>query len=557
MGKKRLTTLLDHIDIVIESAKEYGVNEEFYQVVKKSINLLSKRLGVTKEQALVFALCMEYSNQMQFFMSEVTKMVGLSNLRTLMFMEEADKLCQNGLMVRFRRGQQTKYNIPVKVIDAIKTNQSYKPEPIDNLSEDKFYTALSNIFNSEYSDETHLQDDLINLVKANSHIPFVIALSKYGIIDCCRNTWDMLLICVYANRLINNDDDIVAEHDWIDYFTNSNNIATVRFGHKNATMKIFRSNLIELNNNYGDIEKDYYYHFTSQAKRELFPNHKNMLYDKIQSQTMQSNGIINFNSIEKKNLYFNEMVQKQINQLTHLLKPKSFDEVVNRLSENGMRKGFACLFYGAPGTGKTEVVNQIALATNRNIMMVDISKIRDMWVGNSEKNIKAVFDRYRKLSQESELALILLFNEADAILGVRNSCSDRAVDKMENAIQNILLQELENLDGIMIATTNLVTTLDKAFERRFIYKIEFEKPDFESRKKIWHSMMPSMSVEDIELVASKFQFSGGQIENVARRRVVELVLNGVEPTIDDIVGYCQIEGNVNCSQRNVVGYKNN
>ena len=109
----------------------------------------------------------------------------------------------------------------------------------------------------------------------------------------------------------------------------------------------------------------------------------------------------------------------------------------------------------------------------------------------------------------------------------------------------------------MIATTNLVTTLDKAFERRFIYKIEFEKPDFESRKKIWHSMMPSMSVEDIELVASKFQFSGGQIENVARRRVVELVLNGVEPTIDDIVGYCQIEGNVNCSQRNVVGYKNN
>lgn len=99
-----------------------------------------------------------------------------------------------------------------------------------------------------------------------------------------------------------------------------------------------------------------------------------------------------------------------------------------------------------------------------------------MWVGESEKNIKGIFDDYKKEVKQLAKAPILLFNEADAIIGKRQVGAERAVEKMENSIQNIILQEIEQLDGILIATTNLAENMDKAFERRFLYKIQFEKP---------------------------------------------------------------------------------
>ncbi len=142
-------------------------------------------------------------------------------------------------------------------------------------------------------------------------------------------------------------------------------------------------------------------------------------------------------------------------RLAQLLKPEQFNQVTQRLSENGMRNGVACLFYGSPGTDKTETVNQLARATGRDVMMVDVTQIKSCWVGESEQNIKALFDRYRKHVKDMEVAPILLFNEADSVLGIRQEGAQRSVDKMENSIQNIILQEMETLEGIMIATTNL------------------------------------------------------------------------------------------------------
>ena len=212
--------------------------------------------------------------------------------------------------------------------------------------------------------------------------------------------------------------------------------------------------------------------------------------------------------------------------------------MTERLSENGMRKGFACLFYGSPGTGKTETVNQLARRTGRDVLMVDVTQIKSCWVGESEQNIKALFDRYRKCVKEMPVAPILLFNEADAVLGIRQEGAQKAVDKMENSIQNIILQEMETLEGIMIATTNLTCNLDKAFERRFIYKIEFERPTLEAKQQIWKTMIPALSDEQARSLARDYDLSGGQIENIARKRTVELILSGNEPTLDQMREYC-------------------
>ena len=251
---------------------------------------------------------------------------------------------------------------------------------------------------------------------------------------------------------------------------------------------------------------------------------------------------IKADSIVEKSLFFNDEVGRQIADLSEMLSEEKLTAIQTRLKEHGRRTGFACLFYGAPGTGKTESVLQIAHKTGRDIMQVDMSEIKSKWVGESEQNIKAVFDNYRSLCKASKRTPILLFNEADAILGTRMGQALHSVDKMNNAIQNIVLQEMETLDGIMIATTNLEQSLDSAFERRFLYKVRFERPDIEQRKKIWQWMLPNLNDDTALQLATLYDFSGGQIENIVRKCDVEFILYGESSVdMDKIQRFCQEE----------------
>ena len=187
-------------------------------------------------------------------------------------------------------------------------------------------------------------------------------------------------------------------------------------------------------------------------------------------------------------------------------------------------------------------------------MQVNISQIKSCWVGESEKNIKSLFDNYREQVKKSEVTPILLFNEADAIINKRQEGAERAVDKMENSIQNIILQEMENLDGILIATTNLAGNMDKAFERRFLYKIKFEQPTLEARMSIWHTMIPTLEENVIRTLATQYDFSGGQIENIARHYTIRNILHGEsESVIDELYSYCNNE-RLNAKEKRKIGF---
>ena len=256
----------------------------------------------------------------------------------------------------------------------------------------------------------------------------------------------------------------------------------------------------------------------------------------------QRKDIVKCEKIAEKQLFYGKNIQAQIDELSQLLDNAHYQEVHSRMKESGFRCGFTCLFYGAPGTGKTETVLQLARKTGRNIMQVNISQIKSCWVGESEKNIKRLFDNYRELVKKSEVTPILLFNEADAIINKRMEGAQSSVNKMENSMQNIILQEMENLDGILIATTNLAGNMDKAFERRFLYKIKFEKPTLEARISIWHTMMPALEENVTRTLASKYDFSGGQIENVARHYAINNILHGqTDNVIDTLTAYCDKE----------------
>ena len=216
------------------------------------------------------------------------------------------------------------------------------------------------------------------------------------------------------------------------------------------------------------------------------------------------------------------------------------------MKDNGFRCAFTCLFYGAPGTGKTETVLQLARQTCRDILQVNISQIKSCWVGESEKNVKKIFTDYKALceqtaKQKNGRIPILFFNECDAVLSKRREIGHSNTAQMENAIQNILLEEIENLDGILIATTNLVDNLDSAFERRFLFKIKFEKPSVEAKKAIWKNKMPWLSQDTASKLAASYNFSGGEIDNIVRKAQMKEIISGSRPAYNDIVEMCQVE----------------
>jgi len=245
--------------------------------------------------------------------------------------------------------------------------------------------------------------------------------------------------------------------------------------------------------------------------------------------------------ITRKELIFNQQESKQINQLIHSLQEVKFLEIQQRMKGKGLPFGFTVLLWGLPGTGKTESVYQLARETGREIMSVDLSQTKSMWFGESEKIVKKLFTDYYSYFKGCSKTPILLFNEADGIFSKRKNVGNSTVGQTENTIQNIILQELETFSGILIATTNLASNFDKAFERRFLYKIGLSKPDISTRSQIWKVKLPGISEPDCAVLGEKFDFSGGQIDNIVRKYEIVGVLEGRTPDLPELITFCNEE----------------
>ena len=111
----------------------------------------------------------------------------------------------------------------------------------------------------------------------------------------------------------------------------------------------------------------------------------------------------------------------------------------------------------------------------------------------------------------------------------------------ENAIQNIILQELENFDGIFLATTNMVVNLDSAFERRFLFKIDFHKPSTEIMQKIWKAKLKEFPQLQYKTLVNSYNLTGGQIDNIIRKSDIYNIIYGEIPNFNNIIEYCEVE----------------
>jgi len=222
-------------------------------------------------------------------------------------------------------------------------------------------------------------------------------------------------------------------------------------------------------------------------------------------------------------------------------------EVVSRLIEWGIKDKKSgidarIIFYGAAGTGKTMTAYSLAKSLKRQVLAFDCSKILSMYVGESEKNVRKIFDTFYDLCEKTKSEPILLLNEADQFLGARSSGNITGSDQMHNQMQNIFLEQIENFRGMLIATTNLLENIDKAFSRRFNYKIEFKKPNEVQRLKLWELMLPTNAPYEKNFNLKKlatFVLTGGQINLIIKNTaykiaVCDKAIFSTEAFIDEI-----------------------
>jgi ATPase family associated with various cellular activities (AAA)/Winged helix domain, variant len=172
--------------------------------------------------------------------------------------------------------------------------------------------------------------------------------------------------------------------------------------------------------------------------------------------------------------------------------------------------GVSALFTGVSGTGKTMAAEVLASELRLDLYRVDLSAVVSKYIGETEKNLKQVFDA------AEDGGVLLLFDEADALFGKRSEVRD-SHDRYANIEVGYLLQRIEAYQGLAILTTNLKSSLDTAFQRRLRFTVTFPFPDATLREAIWSKVFPEATPQEKldHKKLAQLNITGGHIRNVA------------------------------------------
>ena len=512
--------VLNTITLVYNLAEESKLSTPLFELLDVELSFLADYFHTTKTQALFVSVI--------FTLNYKGRKVGLDDLNTyfecnpmkiLEYSDDFVELHQKRFLLKSSKSNKhgnlklnsadEEFFINEIVLDKILQNEPIPEVLNDDPRFEDIFSLLEKMYeigverDLEEISTKELFDQTQNILNENSHFPLI---EKIKFIGASIDEKYLFLYVVW--KFLEGD-----KEPWIERsFKGIYDRANVRFNQIQRFLS-GENNLIK--DDWLEIEEAAFY---DDARMKLTERAFNLLSDcdiklfNKATDTRKGDNVIQPKDVPFRKLIYSVDEIYQIDLLKNLLVEENFRNTQKRLLEKSFPKGVTVLLHGVPGTGKTETVLQIAKATNREIMKVDISASRSMWFGESEKIIKRVFNEYKSYAIKQRITPILFFNEADAIISKRKDGNFSSVSDTENRIQNVLLEEIENFEGILIATTNLAINMDTAFERRFLFKIEFKKPSVLAKSEIWKSKMPHLSNTDCEYLASHFDFSGGQID---------------------------------------------
>lgn len=555
--------VLNNIALVYSLAENSKLSNSLFELTDKELSFLAEYFHITKTQALFVSIIftLNYKGR-KVDLDDLNSYFDCNPIKILEYSDDFVELYEKRLLRKNNKNNRHR-NIKLKgadeefCINEIVSDKIFKSEPIpeiliDVVKYEDIFTLLEKLheigeqrYNGGISTR-ELFEQTQSILDENTHFPLIEKTRFLGI-----SLEEKYLFLYVIWKFLDGDKDPWVELAFKGIYDRPNE----RFSQIQKFLAK-QNNLIK--EDWLEIEDAAFF---DDAKMKLTEKSLDLLtecdiklFNKDLDKKKKENVILP-DKIPFRKLIYSDDEAQQLDLLKSLLVEENFRNTQERLVEKGLPKGVTVLLHGAPGTGKTESVLQIAKATNREIMKVDISASRSMWFGESEKIIKKVFKDYKSYATNQNIIPILFFNEADAIIAKRKEANSSSVSDTENRIQNILLEEIENFEGILIATTNLATNMDTAFERRFLFKIEFKKPSLTAKSQIWKSKMPHLLDEDCEILASRFDFSGGQIDNIVRKNEINEIIHGSKVDMQMLLEYCKEEALTSQFSRTQIGFK--
>lgn len=554
-------TLVKALENIWRSAHGSNLHNKLLKEIKEPADYVNEKFGVNPFQAVIIAILADAGGAQST--REISNFLGCSNITLLSHNDDLSDLCRRRMIYRCScrsHGQDLDgFMIYKNTMDCIKDDSDFKPEDMTKFTHWKFLRRVDEwmrITDSNTENYGHMLEDIKDLVADTQHLKlskFLADSVNQGKMTQDEMVFFLLVCCFQIIRRMSCVGTIQYEDIMFESYVCADITSELNDGCNNLS----KLHLLENDCTEGIVDRDDF-RLTQEACKGLLSDYHVSYSGDV---NMNTETLIKPEDIASKKLYFNPEEGRQIERLRDLLSPEKFTDVQKRLKESGLRSGFCVLMHGVPGSGKTESVYQLCKESGHPIYQVNVSELKSKWVGDSEKQVQGMFLHYNELVKEAKKqntpVPVLFLNEADAIMGRRmtGESADSSVGKMENAIQNIILQGMETLEGILIATTNLTDNLDNAMTRRWIFTIRYDTPSTEVKSKIFQSMIPQLSVGDAKSLADEFpDFCGGQCENVTRRLKVEHVLYNTPFSVDRVRQLCKEEGIKKSEVRKSIGF---
>lgn len=559
--KSEENQVIQAIDNIFQKSNKSKFTEQFQKSVSKESQIVGQYLGIeSSTQVILWSIIFSMSIQKNstIDVDDFSVYLNISVLRAFSYSKELDELVKRKLLRRQkphrrRRGNECLNYLSLYVPNEIPYNLvNGLPLPkkrISNLTYFELLDSCIELFQNRddgFIELEQLCNEVENLLNENKNLPFVKQIQNFRLPSI-----EKVIILVLCQQFVEGYTSVELLRLLKTLYSETQQQINSRKEWINGKTKLQQLNLVDL-----DSESS----FKSDKSIQLTPKGQMVFGEDrhlfVEQDGSKNKNLIPYSSISEKHLFFNEKEQKQVERLNELLIKENHESFVSRLKDLGYNSGLTILLHGHPGTGKTELINQLARLTGRDIYRVDISECKSKWFGESQKRVKSIFDTYKKQLESSEkISPILLFNELDGIFGQRKTLGSSSVEQEENAIQTVLLQELESfpLNGILMASTNLPKNLDKAFDRRFLYKMYFESPNSETRFHIWKDKLPFLSDNEIQYFSNRYPYTGGQIDNLSKKCQMELIFG--RPINHELIEvFCNEESIDKTFEKKRIGY---
>jgi hypothetical protein len=539
---KKDISALDAVEYLCHKAENSGLGSEFWDnaTVKRCLTKLKKYLPFSDNQMTLFSVISAYTlGKGAVEPREVGCKLNVSPFVMFELQGELDELeTKDYIRVDFEPFNGEVYKANMDVLKSLRDDKvPEKPQGlVFNSNLEMIRYIGTHIFCREMAGELDIVFKKLEILFShNKSLDMVEKFDFYKL-----NGFECFLLLFAIDCLVVRNSDLSYE----DLFRVIEQSGTSYILQTKAYLNNKHGNLFELHLLKiipGEFMEDNVLHLTDKSLKAFFPKEKKSLKAKTKGSDTDTKvfTIIKPGDIKEKELVYDDKTSAQVKALKDILDARGLKTLQANLVSNGLRSGVNVLLYGYPGTGKTETVLQMCKQTHRTVFQINISEMKSYWFGQSEKIVNSMFEQYKKLAKTTRLTPILLFNEADGVLSRRRNLENAGnCGQTENAIQNILLQAFENNEGIIICTTNMIDNIDTAFARRFLYKVEFSKPDTKTRSALIKLKLGRyLTDSDCMQLASKYEMTGGTLDNVVTKIIAQQCLRSATPTVDEIETY--------------------